>query len=496
MKDTILKQYKPENYDKLSVDEKKNLIIQTIRTIQDENNLDKCDIEFKPGLGHFGFDFKTKKIVIDLEMDITSYDMLCALIHELRHQWQLKKEGKQPQIGQGRNYIISRAEKDAYEYSISQMLKYSEFFNDDAFDLNLIDLINEYISKRNRSKIDYEICGYSGEDILPEMISYMNLTSVYDENEKNKNDETEQIIPFRLDKSNSKQNIEGLYSYNDKTGNLLFRIWNGMEVSLINGELYIRTIDLCDDIPLESVVTLITETGFECIKHFKEIGLNVEFPSVIHFPPALIGRYGMKKNSYIEMLNHLNCNEKREVSLDDIRNCDKNYIVKGTVDLLKSISGEYIDFGINYLEEYTPQQVEVLDKAIEWMLDLDDLKYDCEPGKKVKGFYAGFQFKKEYSPQKLDLILKAQKQGLNTLFYDKLNEEQIKKIMQLQLAGIKRSDWINLVHDKNIQFFTEDSSSRPKDMPYSDERIARGVINFNSHEPGIIEQQHNKDKIE
>lgn len=495
MKDTILKQYKPENYEKLSVDEKKNLIIQTIRTIQCERDLDECDIEFKPGLGHFGFDFRTKKIIIDLEMDITSYDMLCALIHELRHQWQLKQEGKQPQVGQGLNYRISPAEKDAYEYSITQMLTYSDFFNDDAFDLNMINLINEYVSKRNSSKLYYEVCDYSVEEILPEMISYMDLTSIYSPEEKGKNDDIDKPIPFCFDKIAKEQNIEGVYSFNEKTNNLFFRIWDGMDVSLINGELYIRSIDLCDDIPLKNVVELITRIGFKCIKSFNEMGLNVEVPNIIHFPPALIGMHGMKQNNYVEMLNHLNCNEHKEVSLDDIRNSDKNYIINGTVNLFNVITGNKIDFGMNYLEEYTPEQIEVLDRAIKWMLDLDDLKCECEPGEEVTGFYAGFQYKKEYSPQKLELILEAQKQGLNTLFYDKLDEEQIKHLMELQLAGAKRSEWIELIPDKKIQWLPESPASRPKQLPYSDERIASGVINFDSHELEFTEQTHNKDEL-
>lgn len=495
MRDTILKQYKQDNYEKLSTDEKKNLIIQTIRTIQSEKDLEECDIEFQPGLGHLGFDFRTKKIIVDPEIDITSYDMLCALIHELRHQWQLKQEGKQPQAGQGRDYILSPAEKDAYEYSITEMLTYSDFFNDDAFDLNMINLINKYVSKRNNSKLAYEVCDYDAEEIVPKMISYTDLTSIYSVEEKSENDDIDKLIPFCFEKMVRGQNIEGMYSFNEKTNNLFFYIRNGMDISLINGELYIRTINLCDDIPLENVVKIITGVGFRCIKSFNEMGLNVEIPNIIHFPPALIGMNGMKQKNYSELLKHLNCDEEKKVSIEDIRNFDKNYIINGTVKLLDVTTGNKIDFGINYLDEYTPEQIEVLDRAIEWNLDLDDLKYEGESGKEVTGFYAGFQYKKDYSPQKLELILEAQEQGLNTLFYDKLNEEQIKHLMELQLAGAKRSEWIDLIQDKKIQWLSENSSSRPKQLPYSDDRIANGVIEFDLHKQELTEQTHNKDEV-
>lgn len=476
MDDTILSQYRPENYEKLSIDEKKNLIIQTIRTIQSQNDLDKTDIKFEPELGYCIFDHGSKGIVIDLEMDFTSYEMLCVLIHEVRHQWQFKQEGKLPQVAQGRDYILSPAEKDAYEYSITQMLTYSDFFNDDNFDLTMIDLIDEYVSRRNRSKLDYEICDYDVEEILPEILSYMELTSIYSLEELGKNPDIEELIPFYF----KKISMPGLYNFNEKTNNLYFETDYGLKVSLINGKLYISSISdfELDNCSLDEVVEFISQ-GIECIKYFNEMGLNVEMPNIIHFPPAIVGPCGIKKKTYIDILNRLNCNKDKEVSLEDIRKFDKNYIIPHEI--------VDIDFG---MDEYTTEQIEILDRAKKWNDDLEESINECEPSKKFTGFYAGFQYKKDYSPKKLELILEAQKQGLNTLFYDKLDEEQIKHLMELQLAGAKRSEWIDLIPDKKIQWLPESPSLRPKQLPYSDERIAEG-IRSNNFEHELLSRDDN-----
>lgn len=134
-----------------------------------------------------------------------------------------------------------------------------------------------------------------------------------------------------------------------------------------------------------------------------------------------------------------------------------------------------MSYGINYLQEYSKDQITILDKATKWELELDDLKCEMmmeaeENGNKVEepktneiGFYASYQFKKEYSPQKLKYILAGQKYGLNTFYYDDLNEEEIEQLMMMQLEGFERKDWIQILQNKRD--ITEERKKLEKMQP-------------------------------
>lgn len=63
MNKELLEQFNKETYKRLSNEERKKLILQTINNIQNENALDNIEIELKKDL--FGYDFENNKIIID-----------------------------------------------------------------------------------------------------------------------------------------------------------------------------------------------------------------------------------------------------------------------------------------------------------------------------------------------------------------------------------------------------------------------------------------------
>lgn len=146
----------------------------------------------------------------------------------------------------------------------------------------------------------------------------------------------------------------------------------------------------------------------------------------------------------------MNC-EEGTITVESIKNqhYDKNHVLRRTIDMWPN--GKEATFGINYLQEYTEEQIEVLDMAKKWELELENLKQLEEESETseipVVGFFAAHQYKKEYPPRKLALILAGQKRGLNTFYYENLDEEQIEQLMILQLEGFKREDWIKFMED-------------------------------------------------
>ena len=81
MNKELLEQFNKETYKRLSNEERKKLILQTINNIQNENALDNIEIELKKDL--FGYDFENNKIIID-STEENSYKILTGIIHEFK----------------------------------------------------------------------------------------------------------------------------------------------------------------------------------------------------------------------------------------------------------------------------------------------------------------------------------------------------------------------------------------------------------------------------
>ncbi len=286
MDNKLYGKFKRKFYNKMTDDEKRNLITQTIRAIQKEKDLREVDIEFKDGL--FGFDFKNKKIIIDLVSD-NSYEILTGIIHELRHQWQDEKRNLKSLNSYGYEYILSPHEKDAHEYAIEEMQKYQELFNDDEFDLYLINLREEYLAKRNSAIYEYQRSGYYDvEDISKEMSLYKEQSALFTEEEFEESGEPESAM------ATFDNGIDGIIKVNKHNNNVLLQT-HGMTGTIIGTDLYINQISVRKEITTGNFVNII-QLYMECLAELKEIGINVNCTQ-IHFPPAIIGMGGLEKKN-------------------------------------------------------------------------------------------------------------------------------------------------------------------------------------------------------
>lgn len=162
MKNELLEKFKKNNFSSLTREEKEKLVIQTIREIQREQGLTELDIELNKG--KFGFNEMHNVIFMDLPED--SYTVLTGIIHELRHQYQNEKLKMLSKLRYTRDvYYLDPAEIDAHEYTISEMSKYSDFFNTDDFDIYVLKLNEQFSSKKGQRINRLKSIGYKDDEI-------------------------------------------------------------------------------------------------------------------------------------------------------------------------------------------------------------------------------------------------------------------------------------------------------------------------------------------
>lgn len=463
MNKELLEQFNKETYKRLSNEERKKLILQTINNIQNENALDNIEIEFKKDL--FGYDFENNKIIIDLT-EKNSYKILTGIIHELRHQWQKEKENmpRTPLIS-GIDYILSPHENDAYKYTLSKMQEYQEFFNNDEYDLYLLYLKEQYLGKYKKALYMYNRAGYKDIENIREVsrkkCEYFSQAKPYIEGV----DDIDKI-PVTFDDGLSATVIK------NKKNNNMELIIPGIAGSIINKDIYITHFSLDTSIKTKDFMGVLNRF-INYFYELKDIGIDISCER-IYLPPAILGLKALEKNEYENFLKSLNYDDNG-IILENLysNNYDENHTLKRTIPPFPD--GKEMSYGINYLQEYSKDQITILDKATKWELELDDLKCEMmmeaeenvnkveEPKPNEIGFYASYQFKKEYSPQKLKYILAGQKYGLNTFYYDDLNEEEIEQLMMMQLEGFERKDWIQILQNKRD--ITEERKKLEKMQP-------------------------------
>lgn len=265
--------------------------------------------------------------------------------------------------------------------------------------------------------------------------------------------------------------LSGTVIKNKKNNNMELII-PGIGGSIINKNIYITHFSLDTSIKTKDFIGVLNRF-INYFYELKDIGINISCER-IYLPPAILGLKALEKNEYENFLKSLNYDDNG-IILENLysNNYDENHILKRTIPPFPD--GKEMSYGINYLQEYSKDQIAILDKAKKWELELDNLKYEKmmeaeENGNKVEepkpneiGFYASYQFKKEYSPEKLKYILAGQKYGLNTFYYDDLNEEEIEQLMMMQLEGFERKDWIQILQNKRD--ITEERKKLEKMQP-------------------------------
>ena len=262
MNKELLEQFNKETYKRLSNEERKKLILQTINNIQNENALDNIEIEFKKDL--FGYDFENNKIIIDLT-EKNSYKILTGIIHELRHQWQKENMPRTPLIS-GIDYILSPHENDAHKYTLSKMQEYQEFFNNDEYDLYLLYLKEQYLGKYKKALYMYNRAGYK---------PYIEGVDDIDE------------IPVTFD-----DGLSGTVIKNKKNNNMELII-PGIAGSIINKDIYITHFSLDTSIKTKDFMGVLNRF-INYFDELKDIGIEISCER-IYLPPAILGLKALEK---------------------------------------------------------------------------------------------------------------------------------------------------------------------------------------------------------
>ena len=138
----ILEKFRREKFKQLDSKEKEAAVRELIQSIVEENNLTDVNVEAGEG---FGYNSKTNTIIIqDFEEmeDVSSYEVLTGIIHEMKHKEQADKGALDPLIYQGFAYNISPNEIEAHRHASKTLMQLTSFFNDDQFYIYLLKLID------------------------------------------------------------------------------------------------------------------------------------------------------------------------------------------------------------------------------------------------------------------------------------------------------------------------------------------------------------------
>ena len=488
MKDELLERFRKDNFNSLTREEKEKLVIETIKAIQHEQGLSQLDIKF--GGKIFGYDRIHNSILIDLQeySDSDSYWILTGIIHEVRHQYQYEKLGMRDMAYSKKVYILDPKEIDAYEYTISEMSKYTDFFNKDDFDIYVLKLKNQFVSRKNHAINNLKRLGYEDEEIetiakkIDKYDEESALISIEDQ-ESGKDDVPEKSFKF----GGGMPAKYKLYFNNNMS--IMFP---GLHMNIIGSDIYIKHMNMGNSLNVKDFAYLL-QAMIDDLKEVEEIGLDINVENV-HFPPVIQGIGGIPKDKYEAFLAGLGCKDKT-ISVNDLSSLDinENYTYKRTIPIFPD--GMQMEFGMNYRNEYTEEQLKVLDAVSEFRLDLDDMMEEDESNN-IKSFVACCQYRPDYSAKKMRLILEGQKRGLNTLHYEELDETQIEQLMALQLDGVERKDWIDIVKSgKSIEKAREELESVSEDelqqlMVNNDQTIeANNVTTKNALIERVLAQQ-------
>lgn len=443
----ILKQFKKEKYNSLTESEKIELITKAIKDIQQEQGMP--EIEIKSDSNFFGYSPQTHKIHIDKTQIDEGYTVLTGIIHELRHQWQLEVDDQTQEIGSGSSYILAPQEKDAHEYTIRELMKFQQVINDDEFDIYILSLMSDYIQKRDSSRFMYKSLGYTDiRKVVYESNKYAYKSLVFnaeEEEENQTNQDKEQL--FKIDDT-----IWMLFKQNRNRNNYSFNYLDDSKAKtrigsftciLIGNDLYTDFLLFNKRFTTGQFVDLFNET-IEVVSSFADsMGLSLNINNIFFPPvsPGINGIAGFKKEEYEGLLKSLKYNGQ-PYTLGDInsKNVDRDHFTNP--NSFSFYSKKRALLGSDYESKYSKEQLSIINAMFDYMSEeYDDEEEDINEIKPT-GFKALFQLNHKYSPRKLELLLAAQKKGLNTFYYTSLNEEQIEQLMIIQLEGFKRKDWI------------------------------------------------------
>lgn len=421
---SILEKFKPENFEKYNSEEKTNAIKALIQSIIVEKNL--SDVTFEVGDG-FGYNAKENTIILpdfnlQEENKVSSYEILTGIIHEMRHKEQADKGKLDPLIYQGFAYYISPNELDAHNYTSKTLMKLSPFFNDDKFDIYLLNLLETDSNNQKSSKEQITRLGYTDKPTE----EYARMHSEFVDNYVCKKN------PMDKGQTGITPNGKYLMTYFEEDDILNVGVGSTL-VYYKDGNLYLNKLVFLKDIDTKDIARDLAEA----IKVIDECYEGEHIVKEIKFPPELI-ELGISKAQYDELVRLWGVKDG-SIKVEQLEEITE----KQGIQLLRVREQN------DYESKYTPEQLEIIELAREKEDEFLAVKAGWMDEEEVKpGFIVMSQYKPEFSPEKLRLIYAAQINNLNTVMYEKLSEEQIKEVMLAQLNGLTRSDVLEIVNGK------------------------------------------------
>ena len=150
----------------------------------------------------------------------------------------------------------------------------------------------------------------------------------------------------------------------------------------------------------------------------------------------------LEKDIYEKILSYLNVQPTELFNINDLNLKFPNEKIE-----FKNFKREFACFGNDFELNFDEEQKKILKEVAKYVYPL--------MGEEVynKELFLS-DYKQKYSAEKLELIFKSQKLGLNTGFYAPFSEEQIKKIQKIQLRNLqigKSNDSIdNIILDAGL----------------------------------------------
>lgn len=421
---SILEKFKPENFEKYNSEEKTNAIKALIQSIIVEKNL--SDVTFEVGDG-FGYNAKENTIILpdfnlQEENKVSSYEILTGIIHEMRHKEQADKGELDPLIYQDFAYYISPNELDAHNYTSKTLMKLSPFFNDDKFDIYLLNLLETDSNNQKKSKEQITRLGYTDKPAE----EYARMHSEFVDNYVCKKN------PMDKGQTGITPNGKYLITYFEEDDILNVGAGSTL-VYYKDGNLYLNQLVFLNDVDTKDIARDLAEA----IKVVNECYEGENVVKEIKFPPELI-QSGISKAQYDEVVRLWRVNDG-SIKVEQLEEITE----KQGMQLIRVREQN------DYESKYTPEQLEIIELAREKEDEFFAVKVGWMDEEEVKpGFIVMSQYKPEFSPEKLRLIYAAQINNLNTVTYEKLSEDQIREVMLAQLNGLTRSDVLEIVNGK------------------------------------------------
>lgn len=336
----ILKKFKPNNFKQYTTEEKEAIVRELIANIVEERKLNDVNVSFGDGFGYYNGSIIIQDFNAPEARNISSYTVLTGIIHEMRHKEQDDRGELDSLVYQHFGYSISPNEVDAHSHTARTLIQLSNFFDDNEFDIYVLNLIDNDYDKQMHSRNKIIKHGYT--DKTPE--EYARIHSEYVENYVCKKN------PYDRGENQILGEHSNYYAIEYKEDRILVIGKGFLKICIKNGKAYI-----------DSSVKMRVMNSDEFIDTLKSIiqrgvdylGDKVKIDEIC-FPPEMI-QFCVKKEQYDNLMRILNVSEGKIAFTDFQELQPQETCVIGT-----PIEKE------NEFKDYTSEQQEVMQQVVEY----------------------------------------------------------------------------------------------------------------------------------